>query len=465
MLNKLVAFSLKNRLFIVIVAVMVALYGAFAASKMAIDVLPDLNRPTVTIMTEAHSMVPSEVERLITQPLERSLNGATGVVNVRSASGMGLSVITVGFDWGTDVYLNRQIIQERLQAAKKRLGLDVEPKMAPISSIMGQVQIIGIQSKSGKTSTTDLRALVDYEIKYRLLSVQGVANIVSSGGAPRQLQVIVDADKLRSFEVTLEEVAEAVEKSNVLAAGGFLKMGSKGPVITVTGYVQKEMDVAMAVVKTDPLRPVLVSDVAEVNFGPAAIKIGEAGVNGRPGVVMVVFKQLDTDTVKLTNDINAELASIQEGLPDDIVLVNDIFQQATFIERAIQNVEDAVLHGGLLVVLILFVFLLNFRTTFITLTAIPLSIGLTIIIFSAFGLSINTMTLGGIAVAIGALVDDAIVGLENIFRRLKQNAKSEKPQNTLWIIFKAVSEVRKAIVIGTLLVIVVYLPLFLQSGL
>lgn len=465
MLNKLVAFSLKNRLFVLIAAVLIAAYGMFSASKMSIDVLPDLNRPTVTIMTEAHAMVPEDVERLITFPLEQSLNGATGVMRVRSSSGTGLSVIYVEFNWGTDIYRNRQIVQEKLQLATSKLPPGVAPQMAPISSIMGQIQYIGIRSKGNKTGVTELRSLADYNVKFRLLSIPGVANVVSSGGAPKQLQVIIDADKLNTFEVTVEEVAEAIKHANRNASGGFLNIGTKGPVITVTGLVKEKEQLDDAVVKYDREKPVRISDVARVEFGPAAIKTGEAGVDGGPGVILVVFKQIGTDTVKLTKRINEELDSIQKGLPGDVEIIENVFQQSSFIERAINNVEEAVRDGGILVVIILFVFLLNFRTTFITLTAIPLSIALTIIIFSAFGLSINTMTLGGLAVAIGALVDDAIVGLENIFRRLKQNAQLEEPKNVLWVIFKAVSEVRKAIVIGTLLVIVVYLPLFFLSGL
>lgn len=465
MLNRLVAFSLKNRLFILISAVLIAAFGSYSGSKMAIDVLPDLNRPSVTILTEAHAMVPEDVERLVTFPLEQSLNGATGVIRVRSSSGTGLSVIYVEFDWGTDIYRNRQIVQEKLQLASSKLPTGVEPQMAPISSIMGQIQYIGIRSKNNKTNITELRSLADYNIKFKLLSIPGVANVVSIGGSQKQLQVIIDSNKLNTYDVTIKEVADAIRLSNRNASGGFLDIGTKGPVITVTGLVKEKTDLDNAVIKYDREKPVRIADVARVEFGPAAIKIGEAGVDGDPGIILVIFKQIGTDTVSLTKSINKHLKAIQNSLPEDIEIIENVFQQSEFIERAIKNVEDAVLDGGILVVFILFIFLLNFKTTFITLTAIPLSITLTIIIFSAFGLSINTMTLGGLAVAIGALVDDAIVGLENIFKRLKQNAQLEKPQNTIWVIFKAVSEVRKAIVIGTLLVIVVYLPLFFLSGL
>jgi CzcA family heavy metal efflux pump len=465
MINRIIAFSLKNRLFIVVAAAVITGYGAFVAARMPVDVLPDLNRPTVVVMAEAHAMVPEDVERLITFPLEQVLNGATDVVRVRSESGMGLSMVFVEFEWGTDVYRNRQIVQEKLQLARAKLPPDVEPVMAPISSIMGQIQLIGVQSRGGKTAPDELRALADYHIKYRLLSVPGVAKVVAGGGSPRQLQTIVDADKLRTWDVTLEEVAAAVRNANVNVSGGFLTLGPKAPVITVKGFLTTRDELADAVVRPDPVRPVRVRDVAQVEFGPAAIRTGEAAINGEPGIILAVFKQLDTDTVDLTDRINAELAAIQAGLPEDVVLLPGLFQQAAFIHRAMDNVLAAVRDGALLVVIVLFVFLLNLRTTLITLTAIPLSIATTALVFAAFGLSINTMTLGGIAVAIGALVDDAIVGVENVYRRLRENARRPDGSHPLLVIFRASSEVRQPILIGTLLVIVVYLPLFYLSGL
>lgn len=465
MLNRVIGFSLKNRAMVVCVALMVAVAGLAAALRMPIDVLPDLNRPTVTIITEAHAMVPENVERLVTLPLEQTLNGATGVSRVRSQSGLGLSVIIAEFDWGTDIYRNRQIVQEKLQLAATKLPPGIEPQMAPISSIMGQIQLVGLRSRNGATSAADLRALADGDIRYRLLALPGVANVVASGGAPRQLQVIVDADKLRTFDVTLDEVAEAVRAANVNASGGFLNIGSKGPVITVTGLVQNESELSNAVVRPDPVRPVRMKDIARVDFGPSAIRVGDAGIDGGDGVILVIFKQPGADTVALTERVNEELEHIQDGLPEDVAVVNDIFQQAAFIHRAVDNVLDAVRDGGFLVVVILFLFLFNLRTTFITLTAIPLSVAVTALVFAWFDMSINTMTLGGLAVAIGALVDDAIVDVENVFRRLKQNAASASPRPALEVVFQASSEVRKPIVIGTILVIVVYVPLFFLSGL
>jgi len=465
MINAIIAFSLRNRLIVLSATLLVAIYGTYTALRMPIDVLPDLNRPTVIVMAESHAMVPEDIERRVTLPLEQVLGGATGVTRVRSGSGMGLAMVYVEFDWGADIYRCRQIVQEKLQLARAKLPPEVEPYLAPISSIMGNIQMIGVQSKSGATHPDEIRVLADYHIKYRLMSIPGVAKVVTAGGAPRQLQAIVDSEKLRAYGVTLEAVAEAIESANLNISGGFLGIGHKAPVITVTGFLETSEELAAAVVKPDPVRPIRLGDVAMVDFGPAAIRTGEAGINGEPGIILAVFKQLDTDTVELTDRINAELRTIQAGLPEDLVILENVFQQAAFIHRAIDNVLGAVRDGSILVVLVLFLFLMKMRTTLITLSAIPISIAITALVFSAFELSINTMTLGGIAVAIGALVDDAIVGVENVFRRLRENATRGKPTGTLLVVFRASSEVRRPILIGTLLVIVVYLPLFYLGGL
>jgi CzcA family heavy metal efflux pump len=463
-MNALIKFAIDNRLFVVALALVVAVAGGYQATRMPIDVLPDLNRPTVVVMTEAHAMVPEDVEQLVSLPLERALNGASGVTRVRSQSGLGLSVVTIEFDWGTDIYRNRQIVQEKLQLTRGRLPKDVQPQMAPISSIMGQVQMIGLYSRDGKTALTDIRALVDNDLRYRLMAVPGVAKVIIMGGAPRQLQVELDADKLRSFDVTVEEVATAIDASNHNASGGFLEVGASAPVITLTGLVSEQDELADAIVKAHPTRPVRVRDVGTVAFGPAAIRTGEAGVNGRPGCIAIINKQPGYDTVRLTGSVHEVLDSFAMGLAPDLELVPDLFQQADFIHRAIDNVLEAARDGAVMVVVVLFLFLLNFRTTFITLTAIPLSVATTAIVFAAFDLGINTMTLGGLAVAIGALVDDAIVDVENVFRRLKQNAAGAKLP-PLRVVFEASCEVRKPIIVGTALVMIVYLPLFFLSGL
>ncbi|MFN3242179.1 MAG: efflux RND transporter permease subunit [Planctomycetota bacterium] len=464
MLNRIIAAALANRAIVLLFALLVGGYGLFKAANTPIDVLPDLNRPIVTVMTEAHGMVPEDVERLVTWPIEQVMNGATGVFRVRSASGLGLSVVYVEFDWGTDIYLDRQIVAEKLQSAVPALPPDVQPILAPISSIMGQVQMIGFQSKTGETDILELRRTIDRDVRPRILSLSGIAQVITIGGQPSELQVVVDADKLRVFDVTLQEVAKATEGANINVAGGFLNIGAKGPLVAVSGLLEKPEELTGAVVREDPVRPIRIEDVADVVFGPAAIPTGTAGINGEPGIVMVIMKQPGIDTLALTERVNAELRQIQRELPKDVVVDDGVFQQAAFIERAIDNVLEAVRDGAILVVIILFLFLLNFRTTFITLSAIPLSVAIASLVFAAFGLTINTMTLGGLAVAIGTLVDDAIVDVENVFRRLHENSRRERKEPVLWILFVASSEVRKPVMYGTLLVTVVYLPLFFLSG-
>lgn len=464
MLNKIIAFALKNRIFIVVFSLLVAITGTYVAKEMPIDVLPDLNRPMVVIMTEAHAMVPEDVETLVTTPLEQILNGATGVERVTSSSGLGLSVIKVEFGWGSDVYRNRQIVAEKLVLAKARLPEGVEPIMAPISSIMGQIQFVGVSSKTGKFSVEEIRAMADFQLKYDLLSIPGVSKVIVAGGSSKQLQIIMDSDKLRAFNVTPQEVASAVKMNNTNRSGGFINLSVTAPVITVTGLLENKEQLEDAVVRPDSRRPVRVKDIARVEFGPSAIKIGDAGINGSPGVVMIIMKQPGFDTVKLTEKVEEDLRVKVQGLDSDLVINTALFKQADFIHRAIDNVLEAVRDGGIMVVIILFLFLMNWRTTFITLTAIPMSVAITALIFAACGIGINTMTLGGLAVAIGALVDDAIVDVENVYRRLNQNRSKENKVHPLRVIFSASSEVRKPIVIGTLLVIIVYLPLFFLTG-
>ena len=463
-LNRIIATSLRARGTMALLALAVCGYGIAVALSLPIDVLPDLNRPTVTILTEAHGMVPEDVERLVTRPIEQAVNGATGVSRVRSSSGLGLSVVFVEFGWETEIFRNRQIVQEKLAAAKTQLPPGIEATMAPISSIMGQILQVGVQSKSGKTDASALRAIADTVVKPRLLALPGVAQVVPIGGSPRQLQVIADARALRAHNVTVEEIAEAIRASNVAGSGGVLGVGPEGPTVTVPGLVKGPGDLEAALVRADPDRPVRMSDVAEVRFGPAAIRVGEAGVNAMPGVILTVFKQPAVDTVELTDRVTREIEAIGPSLPEDVLLLPGIYQQAGFIHRAIENVVEAVRDGSILVVVILFLFLLNLRTTAITLTALPLSVAITALVFKLVGVSINTMTLGGLAVAIGVLVDDAIVDVENVFRRLRENRETGSPKHPLFVIYQASSEVRKPILVSTLLVVVVYVPLFALTG-
>lgn len=463
-LNRVIASSLRGRGTILLLAIAICAYGTLVAVSLPVDVLPDLNRPTVTILTEAHGMVPEDVERLVTRPIEQAMNGATGVARVRSSSGLDLSVVFVEFGWETEIFRNRQIVQEKLAAAKPQLPPGIEPAMAPISSIMGQVLQIGIQSRSGGTATSELRVIADTIVKPRLLALPGVAQVVPIGGSPRQLQVIADARALRAHDVTLEEIAEAIRGANVAGSGGVLPLGPEGPTITVPGLVRGPADLESTLVRDDPDRPVRISDVAQVSFGPAAIRVGEAGVNAMPGVILTVFKQPATDTVDLTDRVAAELEALAPSLPGDVLLLPALYEQAGFIHRAIDNVVEAVRDGAILVVVILFLFLLNLRTTAITLTALPLSVAITALVFKLLGVSINTMTLGGLAVAVGVLVDDAIVDVENVFRRLRENRERGSPVPPLIVVYLASSEVRKPILVSTLLVVVVYVPLFALTG-
>lgn len=464
-LNRIIAGSLRARGAVAALALLVALVGTLVALRLPVDVLPSLDRPRVTIMTEAHGLVAEEVERLVTLPIEQAMNGATGVDVVRSQSGPGLSIVFVEFGWGTEAYQNRQMVQERLTAARRLLPPGVEPELTPVASIVGQILHIGLAASDERADRDTLRLLADTIVKPRVLSVPGVAQVVVIGGAPRQLQVVADADALLAHHVSLEELAEAVRAANTAGSGGVLPLAGEGPAVSVPGFVHTADDLARAVVRPEGPRPVRVGDVAQVRFGPAAVRVGEAGIDGRPGVMLVITKQPGVDTVTVTDRVQAQLAQLGPALAAQGAEVRPaLFEQAAFVHRAMDNVTEAVRDGAVLVLVVLFLFLLNVRTTLITLTAIPLSVAITALVFHLAGLSINTMTLGGLAVAIGVLVDDAVVDVENIFRRLRQNRAAAQPLHPLRVVYRASSEVRKPILVGTLLVVVVYAPLFALSG-
>lgn len=463
-LDRVIAGSLRARTAVAALALVVAVVGTLVALGLPVDVLPDLDRPRVTIMAEAHGLVAEEVERLVTRPIESAVNGVTGVETVRSSSSPGLSTVLVEFGWGSDLYRNRQVVQERLATARSSLPPDVVPELTPVSSIVGQVLYLGLRAGDPSIDRDELRRWADTLVKPRVRSLPGVAQVVVIGGAPRQVQVIADARALEHHGVALGELAEAVRAANHSASGGVLPVAGEGPEVGVPGFVVQPAELASAVVRAGPARPVRIADVAEVRYGPAAVRVGEAGIDGKPGVVLVVFKQPHVDTVELTEAVHAELAALAPSLPKGIEVVPTIFAQAGFVQRAMENVGEAVRDGALLVLAVLFLFLLNLRTTFITLTAIPLSVGITALVFALFDLSINTMTLGGLAVAIGVLVDDAIVDVENIFRRLRENRALPQPLHPLRVVYRASSEVRQPILVGTLLVVVVYTPLFALSG-
>ena len=467
MFDKLIGFSLKNRLFVIVMAVVLVAYGLMTLNKLPVDVFPDLNRPTVTIFSEANGLAPEEVETLVTLPIETAMNGASGVTRVRSASSIGLSIVWVEFDWSMDVFKARQIISEKLQQTREVLPQGVQPVLGPISSIMGEIMLVGLTSDTPKVDPMELRSIADWDIRPRLLSIPGLAQITVIGGDAKQYQVLLDPEKMIYHGVTFEEVKAALENANINSTGGFLFDSYKERLIRNVGRVTKLEDIAKSVLPKTvaPDAPALtISDVGEVKIGGNLGKRGDAGIGGKPGVILSIQKQPGADTVTLTRQIEEELKTFQKTLPQGVTLHQDIFSQAIFIERAIANVEEALRDGSILVVIFLFAFLMNFRTTFITLTAIPLSLIVTVLVFKLFGLSINTMTLGGLAVAVGELVDDAIVGVENVYRRLGENRKSANPRPVSDVIRDASVEVRSSIVFATIIVVLVFVPLFAMGG-
>jgi HME family heavy-metal exporter len=463
MLDAIIRNALRYRLLTAVLALAALVYGGITLWQLPIDVFPDLNRPRVTVITEAPGLAPEEVETLVTFPLEAVLNGATGVQAVRSSSGVGLSVIYVEFAWGTDIYVDRQIVTEKIAVALDRMPKGIRPQLAPISSIMGQVMHVGMSSENGATPPLEVRTLADWVVRQRLLTIPGVAQVVTMGGGRKQFQVLVDPELLLKYGVTLREVEAAVQASNSNATGGYLKQGGNELLVRSLGRIQGVNDLLSVVVKASGGRPVVLGQVARVAEAPQ-VKRGDAAVNGQPAVILVIAKQPGADTRRLTDDITRALDDLRPSLPADIRLNPDLYQQKTFIELSIRNVIEALRDGGILVVVVLFLFLLNFRTTFITLTAIPLSIVITGLVFKWLGMSINTMTLGGLAVAIGELVDDAIVDVENIFRRLRENAQLPEPKPALRVVYEASSEVRNSIVFSTILVVLVFVPLFALGG-
>ena len=463
MLDAIIRNALRFRLLTIVAALALMVYGSDILTKLPIDVFPDLNRPRVTIMTEAPGLAPEEVETLVTFPLESVLNGATGVQAVRSSSGVGLSVIYVEFGWDTDIYVDRQIVAEKISLALDRMPEGVRPQLAPISSIMGQILHIGMHSDTGQTSPIEIRTLADWVVRQRLLTIPGVAQVVTMGGGRKQFQVLVDPAALVQYGIGLEDVEAAVRRSNSNATGGYITQGSSELLVRSLGRIQTVGDLKSVVIKAVGDRPVVLGQVGSVVEAPQ-VKRGDAAVNGHPAVMLVVTKQPGADTRRLTDEITRALDDLRPSLPGDVLVTSDVYQQKTFIDLSIRNVIEALRDGGILVVVVLFLFLLNFRTTFITLTAIPLSIVITGLVFKWLGMSINTMTLGGLAVAIGELVDDAIVDVENIFRRLRENRHLPVPRSPLRVVYEASSEVRNSIVFSTILVVLVFVPLFALDG-
>ena len=465
MIDAIIKFCLERRLLVIVGAVILTVYGLRTAADLPIDVFPDLNRPIVTVMTEAHGLAPEEVEARITLPLESALNGAPGVYRVRSASAVGFSMLWTEFDWDTNIYLARQIVTEKIAQAAAAFPAEARPALSPISSIMGEILLVGLTS-AGATPL-ELRTITEQRIRPRLLSVGGVSQVAVIGGELKQYHVLVDPQKMRRFNLSLHEVEEALRGSNATTSGGFLIGAVQESLVRVLAPVRSIEDLESAVISRPAASagapPLRLRDVARVvEAGPAARR-GDAAINTRPGVILSIQKQPQADTLELTAAIERELEALRPALPADAE-VHYVFRQDTFIRRSIDNVILALRDGAILVAIVLFLFLLSARTTFITLTAIPLSILVSAIVFHLFGLSINTMTLGGLAIAIGEVVDDAIVDVENVLRRLRENAALPAPRPALEVVFAASSEVRNSIVFATLIVILVFLPLFALGG-
>ena len=485
MLNAILQFTLRQRLLVMAIAISLSGYGLWTAMRLPIDVFPDLDRPRVVIMTESPGMAPEETETRVTFLIETAMNGGNGVQAVRSTSSVGLSVVYVEFGFGTNVYTARQIVTERLAMIADRLPKTVKPQLAPISSIMGQILVLGMWSDNGSMDPIELRTQADWIVRQRLLSIPGVAQVFTMGGGRKQFQVLIDQDALIKFGVTIEDVKRSVEKSNENATGGYLDQ--RGPnewLVRAIGRIQSIEDLNRIAVSVRNGRPVSLAMVAKVveaaqsKRGDAAAYVRESSdqFSGGPAVVLTVSKQPGADTRGITKQIEEAIDEIRPSLSRGI-RIESLYAQEHFIDRAIENVMEALRDGGILVVIILFLFLMNFRTTFISLTAIPLSLLMTVLVFYWFGLSINTMTLGGLAVAIGELVDDAIVDVENIFRRLKENSQLpdnvptqfhdshfKKRKSSLQVVYSASLEVRSSIVFSTIIVCLVFLPLFALSG-
>jgi CzcA family heavy metal efflux pump len=461
MFTFLVSQSLKNRLLVLAIAAVLVLYGAFTVTKLPVDVFPDLNRPTVTIMSEAEGYAPPEVEQLVTYPIETRMNGLPGVSRVRSVSGVGLSITYVEFDWGTDIYRNRQQVAERLSLVQDQLPRGVTPVMGPISSIMGQILLVAVTSDTA--TPMQVREAADFVIRPRLLTIPGVAQVIPIGGEVRQFRVAPNPAAMRTLGVTNAQLEAALQQFGTNAGGGFTDQYSREYLIRNIARTLDLDDLRNVVIATVNNAPVYLRQVAEVSFG-AKVKRGDAGYQGKPAVIVSVEKQPDVDTVKLTRQVEQALGEITQTLPDGIKADQILFRQANFIETSIANVERVLLEAVVVVAAVLFLFLLNVRTTAISLLAIPVSILTTAVVFHLFGLSINTMTLGGLAIAIGELVDDAVVDVENIFRRLGENRRAGNLKSVFQVVVEASNEVRSGIVYATMIIILVFVPLFALSG-
>lgn len=465
MLNKIIHFSLHNRLIVLGAAVLLMIVGTYTATNMEVDVFPDLNAPTVVVMTEATGMAPEEVEYLVTFPIETALNGATDVRRVRSSSTTGFSIVWVEFDWGTDIYRARQIVSEKLAVIRDALPSNVgNPTLGPQSSILGELMIIGLTSE--KTSLQELRTIADWTIRPRLLSTGGVAQVAVIGGEIKEYQILLDPERMKHFGVALDEVLPVVKEMNQNAAGGILYEYGNEYIIRGMLSTNKAEELGKAVVKSVNNSPLLLEEIAEVRIGDKAPRLGVASNDAKPAVLITVTKQPASSTLDLTKQLDTSLEELRHTLPSDIKISTDVFRQARFIDSSIDNVKKSLYEGGIFVIIVLFIFLMNVRTTTISLITIPLALLCSILALKIMGLTINTMSLGGMAIAIGSLVDDAIVDVENVFKRLRENRHKPKGEQlpVLTVVFEASKEVRMPILNSTLIIIASFVPLFFLSG-
>jgi HME family heavy-metal exporter len=463
MFDFIIHAALKQRLIVIGVSLLLIIYGVITLRQMPVDVFPDLNKPTVTLMTEAGGMAPEEVEQLVTFPIESSMNGMPGVTRVRSVSGIGLSIIYVEFEWGSDIYRNRQQVAERLNLVREQLPPGIVPQLGPISSIMGEILLIAIPADPAKVSPMAVREYADWVMRPRLLNIPGVAQVISIGGEVRQYRVELKPAQLQALGIEREKLEAALRDFGANTSGGFLEAQGREYLIRQIGRSSRIEDLQNLVVSVKNGQPILLRQLADVKLAPA-IKRGDGSYKGKPAVILSVQKQPAADSVALTREVAKAMVELGKSLPAGVEAPSFLFKQADFIEHSVNNVEEALRDGAILVAVILFLFLLNVRTTIISLMAIPVSLLATALVFHYFGLSINTMTLGGLAIAIGELVDDAVVGVENVLRRLKLNRAAAEPHPVAEVIAAATLEVRSAIVYATVIIVLVFVPLFVLPG-
>jgi CzcA family heavy metal efflux pump len=464
MLNRIIDFSLHNRLLVIIASVLLIIGGTYTATNMEVDVFPDLTAPTVVVLTESHGMAPEEVERLVTFHIETAVNGATDVRRVRSSSSAGISIVWVEFEWGTDIYRARQVVSEKLSSVMSNLPRGVgNPTLAPNSSIMGEIMLISITADS--TDMMSLRTLADWTIRPLLLSTGGVSQVVVIGGEYKQYQVLASPHRMKQYGVTFAELIQACEETSLNASGGFMNQYSNEYIVRGIGRTNDLDLLGKNVVRMSNGYPVTIADIAEIKIG-AAVKIGDGSLRGDPAVILTVMKQPNTNTLELTGRIDAAMKGLTHTLPGDVKVNTQIFRQADFINASISNIQKTLIEGSLFVVIILFIFWMNWRATVISLIAIPISLLVAILTLKWLGFTINTMSLGGMAIAIGDLVDDAIIDVENVYRRLKENFTKPETERkpVLSIIYNASVEIRSSVINATFIIIAAFIPLFFLSG-